>query len=169
VVEDYRSTGLTLGRHPLALLRPVLAKVARDDTRSLATTRQGSSVRIAGLVLMRQRPGTAKGVVFLTIEDEWGVGNLVVYAAIAARDRAALIAGRMLVAEGRVERVVENAEVPITHLIVRRLIDRSDLLDGLLGGSEWVERAIGRADEVKRPDPGSRRPKARLPDSRDFR
>jgi len=125
-------------------------------------------VRIPGLVLMRQRPGTAKGVVFLTIEDEWGVGNLVVYATIAARDRAALIGGRMLLAEGRVERVVD-AEVPITHLIVRRLTDRSDLLDGLLGDSAWAERSIGRADEVKRPEPGARRPKAKLPDSRDFR
>ena len=169
VVEDYRATGLTLGRHPLALLRPALLRLTRDDTRTLATARQGSSVRIPGLVLMRQRPGTAKGVVFLTIEDEWGVGNLVVYAAIAARDRAALVAGRMLLAEGRLERVAENVEVPITHLIVRRLIDRSDMLDGLLGDSAWAERSIGRADEVKRPEPGSRRPKARLPDSRDFR
>jgi len=86
--------------------------------------------------------------------------------------------GRLLLAEGRVERETENAEVPITHLIVRRLTDRSDLLDGLPQGEEapehgdaaWAERSLGRADEVRRPEPGARRPpRAKLPASRDFR
>jgi error-prone DNA polymerase len=82
---------------------------------------------------------------------------------------------RLLIAEGRVEREVEHAEVPITHLILRRLVDRSDLLDSLAAvdggapGSDWAERTLGHADEVRRPEPGSRRPKARLPGSRDFR
>ena len=83
---------------------------------------------------------------------------------------------RLLVAEGRVEREVEHAEVPIIHLIVRRLIDRSDLLDSLVvtgegtTGSDWADRTLGHADEVRRPEPGSRRPpKAKLPGSRDFR
>ena len=173
VVEDYRSLGLTLRQHPLALLRPQLSALGQADTGRLREARQGSTIRLAGLVLMRQRPGTAKGVVFLTIEDEHGVGNLVVYPDVALRHRAALIGGRLLLAEGRVERVVEHAEVPITHLIVRRLTDRSDLLDGLLqdsaAGSAWAERNIGRADEVRRPDPGNRAPKAALPASRDFR
>jgi DNA polymerase III alpha subunit len=86
-----------------------------------------------GLVLIRQRPGSAEGIVFLTIEDEHGVANLVVYEQIAMRDRAALVSGQLLIAEGRVEREVEHAEVPITHLIVRRLLDRSDLLNRLVG------------------------------------
>jgi error-prone DNA polymerase len=89
------------------------------------------------------------------------------------RDRAALIGARLLVAEGRIERETERAEVAITHLICRRLIDRSDLLDGLSaidGAAEWAERALGRADEVRRPEPGSRGPTtAKLPRSRDFR
>jgi error-prone DNA polymerase len=74
-----------------------------------------------------------------------------------------------------VEREVEDAEVPITHLIVRKLIDRSDLLDGLAdadgetAGNDWAERTLGHADEVRRPEPGSKRPKAKLPGSRDFR
>jgi error-prone DNA polymerase len=133
---------------------------------------------LAGLVLMRQRPGSAKGVVFLTMEDEHGVANLVVYPDVAARDRAALVSGRLLLAEGRVERETQHAEVPIAHLIVRRLTDCSDLLDGLPQGKEapergdatWAERSLGRADEVRRPEPGARRPpRARLPASRDFR
>ena len=125
---------------------------------------------------MRQRPGSAKGIVFMTVEDEYGVGNLVVYTDVSTRDRAALVAGRLLVAEGRIEREVERAEVPITHLLVRRLVDRSDLLDGLAAvdgpeaTAEVAERTLGRADEVRRPEPGSRRtPKAKLPGSRDFR
>jgi error-prone DNA polymerase len=173
VVEDYRATGMTLRRHPLALLRPELDQLGYGDTRQLNTSRSGTRLRLPGLVLIRQRPGSAKGIVFLTIEDEHGVANLVVYEQIAMRDRAALVSGRLLIAEGRVEREVEHAEVPITHLIVRRLIDRSDLLNRLVeidGGTAspgWAERSLGRADEVRRPEPGSSRPK--LPNSRDFR
>ena len=158
-------------QRPLALLRPTLEALGLGDSRQLATLRSAASMRLPGLVLMRQRPGSAKGVVFLMVEDEFGVGNLVVYADIAVRDRQALIGGRLLVAEGRVEREVENAEVPITHLIVCRLLDRSDLLDGLslLGpGGEWAERALGRADEVRRPEPGSGKSSS-MPPSRDFR
>jgi error-prone DNA polymerase len=175
MVEDYRATGLTLRRHPLALLRPVLDRLGHADTRRLASLRPGAWIRLPGLVLMRQRPGSARGIVFLTVEDEHGVGNLVVYPDVAARDRAALVAGRLLIAEGRVEREVEHAEVPITHLIVRRLLDRSDLLDSLVAvdggapGSDWAERTLGHADEVRRPEPGSQRLKALLPGSRDFR
>jgi error-prone DNA polymerase len=178
VVWDYQTTGLTLRRHPLALLRPQLDKLGLADTGHLQRARAGTSLVLPGLVLMRQRPGSAKGIVFLTVEDEHGTGNLVVYADVAARDRAALVAGRLLVAEGRVEREAEHAEVPIVHLIVRRLTDRSDLLDGLLrdgmpaeerSDAAWAERSLGHADEVRQPEPGSRRPRSRLPGSRDFR
>ena len=175
VVEDYAATGLTLRAHPLALLRPALDALGLHDTRFLNAARSGSRVRLPGLVLMRQWPGTAKGMVFVTVEDEFGSANLVVYADVGARDRRALVAARLLVAEGRVERETERAEVPITHLICRRLIDRSDLLDGLAqagdGDAAWAGRALGRADEVRRPEPGSGRPPspAKLPRSRDFR
>jgi error-prone DNA polymerase len=175
VVADYRAIGLTLGRHPLALLRPALDRLGCGDTRGLDRLRSGSTVRLPGLVLMRQGPGSARGVVFMTVEDEHGVGNLVIYPDVATRDRAALVAGRLLIAEGRVERQVEHAEVPITHLIVRRLIDRSDLLGcltdpGIMAGdSDWVDRVLGRADEVRRPEPGSQRSGPKLPGGRDFR
>jgi error-prone DNA polymerase len=165
---------MTLRRHPLALLRPQLEALGCGDTRQLNALRAGTKLRLPGLVLIRQRPGSAKGVVFLTVEDEHGVANLVVFEQIAARDRAALVSGRLLIAEGRVEREFEQAEVPITHLIVERLIDRSDLLSRLVeidsnatSDHDWTEKALGRADEVRRPEPGSQRPK--LPGSRDFR
>jgi error-prone DNA polymerase len=128
VVEDYRATGLTLRRRPLALLRPVLDRLGHADTRRLASLRPGAWIRLPGLVLMRH---SVRGIVFLTVEDEHGVGKLVVYPDVTARDRAALVAGRLLVAEGRVELEVAHTEVPITHLIVRRLMNRSDLLDSV--------------------------------------
>ncbi|HEY4253565.1 MAG TPA: error-prone DNA polymerase [Roseomonas sp.] len=154
VVEDYRAFGLTLRRHPMALLRPRLQALRCADTLQFHAASQGASLRLAGLVLMRQRPGSAQGVVFLTVEDEHGVANLVTYPDIAMRYRAALVSGRLLLAEGRVERVVDHAEVPITHLLIRSLTDRSDLLDGLLRPEDAMEDAARTA---------------RMPPSRDFR
>jgi error-prone DNA polymerase len=172
VVLDYAATGLTLRQHPLALLRFTLAKQGYHDTRRLLSARPGSSIRLPGIVLMRQRPGTAKGIVFITLEDEFGVANLVVYPNVGERDRAAMIGSRLMVAEGRIEREAEHAEVPITHLICRRLIDRGDLLRQLSTSENdpsWADATLGRADEVRRPDLGSARAKAGLPASRDFR
>jgi error-prone DNA polymerase len=172
VVLDYAATGLTLRQHPLALLRPTLSKLGYHDTRRLNSARAGSSIRLPGIVLMRQRPGTAKGIVFITLEDEIGVANLVVYPNIGQRDRAAMIGARLMVAEGRIERETDHAEVPITHLICRRLIDRGDLLQQLsisANDPSWADATLGRADEVRRPDPGSARTKTGLPASRDFR
>ncbi|OYW08023.1 MAG: hypothetical protein B7Z53_05380 [Rhodospirillales bacterium 12-71-4] len=110
-------------------------------------------------------------------EDEAGQANIVVFQDIATRDRAALVAGRLLLVEGVLERDDQHAEVPILHVIARRLLDWSALLEALPqveagpeAGSAWAERALGRADEVRRPDPGARAPKrTRLPASRDFR
>jgi error-prone DNA polymerase len=172
VVQDYAATGLTLRQHPLALLRPALCKQGYHDTRYLNTAREGSPIRLPGLVLMRQRPGTAKGIVFITLEDEFGVANLVIYPNIGERDRSAMIGARLMVAEGRIERETEHAEVPITHLICRKLIDRGDLLRQLSiseNDPTWADATLGRADEVRRPNPGSSRAKVGLPASRDFR
>jgi error-prone DNA polymerase len=172
VVQDYSATGLTLRQHPLALLRPVLSQQGYHDTRRLNTARPGSAIRLPGIVLMRQRPGTAKGIVFITLEDEFGVANLVIFPNIGERDRAAMIGARLMLAEGRIERETEHAEVPITHLICRKLIDRGDLLRQLSISDNdpiWTDAALGHADEVRRPNPGSTHAKAGLPASRDFR
>ena len=154
------------------MLRPELSRQGYHDTRRLNAARPGSAIRLPGIVLMRQRPGTAKGIVFITLEDEFGVANLVIYPAIGERDRAAMIGARLMLAEGRVERETEHAEVPITHLICRKLVDRSDLLRQLsLSENDpvWADATLGRADEVRRPNPGSAHAKAGLPNSRDFR
>ncbi len=111
--------------------------------------------------------------IYTTLTDTiFGNANLVVYSDVAVRDRAAMVGARLLVAEGRVERETEHAEVPITHLICRKLIDRTDLLSGLAHsatGPAWGDAALLRGDEVRRPEPGSARPKAKMPASRDFR
>lgn len=171
VVLDYAGTGLTLGPHPLALLRPQLRALRCADTRALEAARQGAWIRLAGLVLVRQRPGSAKGVMFFTLEDEHGVANLVLYADLQRRHRREIVSARLLIAEGRVERT--EAHVPILHLIARRLEDRSDLLHGLhaLDGDTFG-RAIAHADEVLRPnlspDPRVKRKEALRQPSRDF-
>jgi len=97
---------------------------------------------------------------------------VVVFSQVSERDRAALLGSRLLFVEGRVEREDKHSEVPIIHLIARRLIDHSDLLHVLtdIDGKEdgvWADRGLGRADEVKRPDPGSHR--ITMPPTRDFR
>jgi error-prone DNA polymerase len=167
-VLDYTSTGLTLRHHPLRLLRPHLDALGLADTRRLHAARRGAWLRLPGLVLVRQRPGSAKGVVFFTVEDEWGVANLVLYPDRAARFRSAVVAARLVIAEGRVERL-ESSEVPIIHLIVHRLHDRSALLGELAAAEDPVwRRALARADEVERPDLRGD-PRARFPQSRDFR
>ncbi|MFC7552230.1 OB-fold nucleic acid binding domain-containing protein [Pseudoroseomonas wenyumeiae] len=147
---DYGATGLTLRDHPLALLRPQLAALDTVDSRAFARLRQGQRVRLAGLVLVRQRPGSAKGVVFFTLEDEFGTVNLVLYQHVVEAHRAAVLSARLLLVEGRLERL-DEAEVPILHLIARRLEDRSDLLDGLhrLGGAA-LQPPLAHADEVAR-------------------
>ncbi len=164
VVMDYTATGLTLRQHPLALLRPALTKLGYHDTRHLNTARTGSSIRLPGIVLMRQRPGTAKGIVFVTLEDEFGIANLVIYTDVGERDRSALIGARLMLAEGRIEREADHSEVPITHLICRKLIDRNDLL-----GTLTLEEGPPNTDKPTPLRPGEAKATAGLPASRDFR
>jgi error-prone DNA polymerase len=171
VVLDYAGTGLTLGPHPLALLRGELARRGAVSTQDYARARQGKWLRVAGLVLVRQRPGSAKGVMFFTIEDEHGTANLVLFPDISQRFRREVVAARLVIAEGRLERT--EAHVPILHLLVRKLEDHSALLHGLhaLDGDTWA-KTIAHADEVLRPnlspDPRVKRKEALRQPSRDF-
>ncbi len=172
VVLDYAGTGLTLGPHPLALLRAELTRRGAVSTQDYARARQGKWLRVAGLVLVRQRPGSAKGVMFFTIEDEHGTANLVLFPDISLRFRREVVAARLVIAEGRLERT--EAHVPILHLLVRKLEDHSALLHGLheLDGDTWA-RTIAHADEVLRPnlspDPRVKRKEALKQPSRDFK
>jgi error-prone DNA polymerase len=106
LVADYAGTGLTIGRHPMALRRDELATRGVLRAIDLRAGRQGRRVRVAGMVITRQRPGTAKGFVFLTLEDETGVANIIVRPDLFARDRATIVEEPFLIVDG----VLQNQE-----------------------------------------------------------
>jgi len=126
IVADYQSLGFTLGRHPLALLRTQLEKLKIVKAENLLLLRHGSFVRAAGLVTCRQRPDTASGVVFVTLEDESGCVNVVVWRGLLERQRRELLGARLLGVEGVIQR-----EGLVVHLLARRLQDHSRLLGRL--------------------------------------
>jgi error-prone DNA polymerase len=126
IVADYASVGLTLGRHPLALLRRHLARQRCFSAEELMRFEHGSTARVAGIVVCRQHPGSANGVTFLTLEDETGNTNVVVWLKLAQRYRRPLTQARLLLAEGEIQRQGE-----ILHLVARRLEDCSHLLGKL--------------------------------------
>jgi error-prone DNA polymerase len=126
ILADYRSTGLTLQRHPMALLRPQMQQRRILGLRELRTRHHGCGVHVAGLVTQRQRPGTAKGTVFVTLEDEHGMINVIVWPQLTLRCRRALLESRLLAVRGRWERV-DGVE----HLIAGDLYDLSELLGEL--------------------------------------
>jgi len=126
IVADYRTVGLTLGRHPLALLRPHLARRRLLTSTEIAAAPHGRIVRAAGLVIGRQRPDTASGVVFVTLEDETGATNVIVWRDVSDRQRRELLGARLLAVFGKVER-----EGSVVHLIAGRLVDLTPLLGGL--------------------------------------
>jgi error-prone DNA polymerase len=127
IVADYASLGLTLRRHPLALLRERLEKRGVTDTQALWGLANGRWVTTAGLVITRQRPGSASGVTFVTLEDEVGYVNLIVWKRVADEQRAALLESRLLEVRGQVQR-----EGDVLHVIARRLVNLSALLGRLM-------------------------------------
>jgi len=127
LVADYASTGLTLGRHPLALLRAHLARLRFSAAEEIRLLPGGSRVRAAGIVTGRQRPGTASGTVFVTLEDETGCVNVIVWPHLIERQRRELLGARLMGVEGVLER-----EGEVMHLIARRLSDHSALLGSLV-------------------------------------
>jgi error-prone DNA polymerase len=127
LVADYRHLGLTLGRHPLALLRAPFERRSVVRARELAQLPDGARVAVAGLVTTRQRPSTASGVTFVTLEDDTGNVNLIVWKNVGAAHRRALLESRLMEAQGKLQR-----EGLVTHVIVERLHDRTRLLGRLV-------------------------------------
>ena len=124
--SDYASLGTTLGPHPLILLRPELSARRLMSSKELKERRHGQPARIAGLVVGRQRPGTASGVTFVTLEDKYGMVNVVVWRTLAERQRRELVASQLL----RVDGTVETRD-GVLHVVAGRLEDVSRLLQGL--------------------------------------
>ena len=145
VVEDYANLKLTLRCHPLALLRPWLDRRVVKAER-LAVIETDRWVEVAGLVLVRQRPGTASGVIFVTLEDETGIANLVVWPKVFERHRRVVLGAQMMAVRGKLQR-----EGLVIHVIADALFDRTDLLHRL---------SDARSDRLKRGSGAGGRPSA---------
>ena len=126
IIADYASLGLTLGRHPLSLLRERLRRLRLGDSKSIQALPHGAAARTAGLVTCRQRPDTASGVIFVTLEDEHGNVNVVVWSSLVERQRRELLGARLLGVHGTIER-----DGDVVHLVAKRLVDHSELLGPL--------------------------------------
>jgi len=126
IVADYRSVGLTLERHPMHLIRHRLDRYRYLQAERLPGTATGRTIGVAGLVITKQRPGTASGVTFVTLEDETGHINLVVWKQVAEQYRAALLNARLMGIRGELQ-----IEGKVIHVIARQLIDHTDMLGDL--------------------------------------
>jgi len=125
VMTDYATSGLSLKAHPVSLVRDTLAKQKIITSAQLQATNRGKWVHVAGLVLIRQRPGTASGIVFVTLEDETGIVNLIVRPDIFERYQPIARHAALMQADGYVER-----QGQVIHVMAKRLHDRSDLIRG---------------------------------------
>jgi error-prone DNA polymerase len=126
VMHDYATTALSLKGHPVSFVREKLQLLHVLSAKEITTAKEGSIVRVSGLVLVRQRPGTAGGVCFITIEDETGFSNLVIFQNLFEKYRKEILQARLLMAEGKLQR-----EGDVIHVIVQRCFDLTKLLRGL--------------------------------------
>jgi error-prone DNA polymerase len=152
VVEDYGHTGLTLREHPVVFLRQDLAREKFMTCAAASAGKDFQSCKVAGLVLVRQKPGSAKNVTFITLEDETGVANLVVWEAVYEKHRRAVLTSSMLGVVGRIQR-----EGDVVHVVAYKLIDLSAELASVGGRDAPFPLPHGRSDEFHRgpsaPDP----------------
>jgi error-prone DNA polymerase len=166
VVNDYQTIRLSLKAHPMRFLREHYAAQKFVTADRLRTIRDGKRLSIAGLVLIRQRPGSAKGVVFITLEDETGVANLVVWPDVFETQRKIAMGARLMAVHGIVQR---DPDSDVIHIVARRLEDHSFMLRRLSDESMPSTLSQGDAAGSWRP-PASRHPRdvEIIPKSRDF-
>ncbi|MDJ0934205.1 MAG: error-prone DNA polymerase [Kiloniellales bacterium] len=147
VVDDYRSLRLSLKAHPVSFLRDRLAAEGVIPNARLAQLADGARVKVSGLVLVRQRPGTASGVIFATLEDEGGIANTVIWPKVFERFRAIVMGASLVAVEGKLQK-----EGLVIHVIADRLIDKTAwLADLATPARDLFDPPYARADEVKRP------------------
>jgi error-prone DNA polymerase len=169
VTHDYAALRLTLRAHPLALLRRRLDAEGVTPAARLAEIDNGKRVTVAGLAICRQRPGTASGVIFITLEDETGIANLVVWPKMFDRYRREVMSARLLRVTGEVQR-----EGIVIHVVAERMADLTERLRALaapdiqVGKRDGYDSARARADEIKRPGGPNVREERRNFPSRDF-
>ncbi len=144
VVQDYASTALSIKAHPISFIREKLQLLHILSSKELKDVKDGTLIKVAGLVLVRQRPGTAAGICFITIEDETGFSNLVVFQKLFETYRKEILGAKLLMVEGRLQR-----EGEVTHVIAKRCFDLSKLLGGLtaMENENQPVLTLSRADE----------------------
>lgn len=167
VVADYQTVGISLKGHPMEFLRDLFTNESTFSCAEATSVKDGKYLRCAGAVLVRQRPGTAKGVVFMTIEDETGIANIVIWKKVFDRYRKEVMGARIILVEGRIQRSEEG----VVHLVAERLYDRTAELKRLSEAHGPVP--LSPADEATRPTQDHRsshdpRNIRILPRSRDF-
>ena len=151
VVEDYRSLQLSLRAHPISFLRDQLSAMNIVRCADLTTIRSGRNIEVAGVILVRQRPGSAKGVLFVTIEDETGVANGIIWPNKFEIYRRQVMSASMIAMRGRLQK-----EGEVIHVICDRIIDHDEML-----------RSIGRTDFTVAPGRGDGAMSGGGPDPRD--
>lgn len=144
VVNDYRTLRLSLKAHPMSFLRARFTGARIAACAELRQARDGAWVSVGGVVLVRQRPGSAQGVVFMTIEDETGIANAVIWPKVLERERKVVMGARLVVVHGRVQRHED-----IIHVVAARLEDKSEWLRLLTEEGEALSTALAHADHVK--------------------
>jgi error-prone DNA polymerase len=166
VIEDYRALQMTLKRHPLAFLRERLKRRGVVVNRDLAKCKNGQKVTVAGLVLVRQRPGTASGVIFMTMEDETGIANLVVWKHMFEIHRRVIMTAKLVACRGKLQ-IEGKPPHQVIHVVAEKLTDLTPMLSSLREENVPPEEAafeipLSHADAVKhhppRPDPRDPRP-----------
>lgn len=152
VVEDYGHVGLSLRNHPVSFLRGDLARRRIATCANAMAARDGRWLEAAGIVLVRQMPGSAKGVMFITIEDETGVANLVIWPKVFEEFRRVILSARMIAVHGRTQR-----EGEVVHLVARHITDLSSELANIGQRDDTFPLSHGRGDQVRHggsgPDP----------------
>jgi len=165
VIEDYTHMRLSLKAHPLSFLRDGLAAARYTPSKALATIRNNSKINLAGLVLVRQRPGSAKGVIFATLEDEFGVANIIVWPPVFETYRKTVLGARVLGVRGHVQK-----QGQVIHIVADHLEDLTHLLGTLSEARDAItdfgDAAIANADEVRRPGEDPREITARRAEGR---
>jgi error-prone DNA polymerase len=167
VINDYKALTLSLKAHPVAFLRSMLASRRILKAQELSARADGSTVEVAGLVLVRQRPGTASGIIFATLEDETGIANIVIWDALFQKNRRVVLGSRMLAVRGRLQR-----EGLVIHVIARSFTDMTPYLLEIARGHEVGPATIGKPErdegERRRIDAARRDARAALPSGRNF-
>ncbi len=170
VINDYQTLRLSLKAHPISFLRNEFTRGRIISNNALKTTPNGRWVTVAGVVLIRQRPGTAKGVVFMTLEDETGVANAVIWPKMLEKYRRIVMSSRLIMIRGTIQ-----SHEGVIHVVAKHIEDYTHLLGRLTDDTATFKPPLGRADEVKRPGPdpnsyprGHPRNVRIIPKSRDF-